>query len=94
MAVERFLYNLTRPTDQRHQPVPKKRESSSLGGLPSYLAPALGDKKGGKMKVTLIRKLILAGVLAPMMKMLGRSHEEMTFLNAGWTPDEIKTMLR
>ena len=51
MAVERFLYNLTRPTDQRHQPVPKKRDSSSVGCLPAYLAPALGDKKGGKMKV-------------------------------------------
>lgn len=56
MAVERFLYNLTRPTDQRHQPVPKKRDSSSLGCMPSYLAPALGDKKGGKMKVILTRK--------------------------------------
>ena len=53
MAVERFLYNLTRPTDQRHQPVPKKRDSSSVGCLPAYLAPALGDKKGGKMKVIL-----------------------------------------
>ena len=55
VAVERFLYNLTRPTDQRHQPVPKKRDSSSVGCLPAYLAPALGDKKGGKMKVILPR---------------------------------------
>ena len=50
-AVGRFFYNLTRPTDQRNLPVPKKRTSKSLG-LPSQFAPALEKGAGGgKMKV-------------------------------------------
>ena len=28
------------------------------------------------------------------MMLLGRSQEEMNFINAGWPPDEIKTVLR
>ena len=50
-AVERFLCNLGRPTDQRNQPVPKKRPGNALG-LPSALGPAFKDKdKAGKMKI-------------------------------------------
>ena len=31
-AVERFFYNLTRPTDQRNQPIPKRPSRSEFGG--------------------------------------------------------------
>lgn len=48
-ALERFFYNLTRPTDQRNQPIPKKIPHGL--GLPAHMAPAFESSKKGKMKV-------------------------------------------
>ena len=48
-AVERFLVNLTRPTDQRNQPIPRK-PPKTCDPVPSKGGPGPSNK-GGKMKV-------------------------------------------